>query len=547
LHIFFTNIGYNGLYTNDDTLRTFLNSKDPDWEKTQTIAPANVSAAAISTSSIRVAWTPITYTGDTGGYKVYYSMIPGGPLTYSGMTADKSVSSYDVTDLCPGTIYYLLVKTQTNPHLHNENTIVSEYSEEVSAVTGFLEEKDPPFGFFDTPIDGSIVAGSIPVSGWALDDTGIDSVKIYRAQGNSLIYIGDATMVEGARPDVAQLYPGYPNNTRAGWGYMMLTNFLPNSGNGTFIIHAIATDLVGKITNLGNKTIHCDNANAVKPFGAIDTPTQGGTASGSNFVNWGWALTPQPNIIPTDGSTINVFVDGVNLGHPFYNIYRSDIAFLFLGYANSDGAIGYFYLDTMSYTNGVHTIHWTATDSGGNADGIGSRYFSIQNSGGRQQKEKAIGYWSFDTGEKIYHAIPHITITDIPKNDSNPIGFITGFKQNSKTEEIYPNDKGFITIEIKEVTQIQIDLIDRYYEDTTPKSKSSIFFTGYLLVDNRLKTLPVGSTLDTQRGIFYWLPGPGFIGEYHLVFIEKEKDGMMSRKDIIINIVPKFSYIGDTR
>ncbi|NIM13035.1 MAG: hypothetical protein GTO45_12990, partial [Candidatus Aminicenantes bacterium] len=165
----------------------------------------------------------------------------------------------------------------------------------------------------------------------------------------------------------------------AGWGYMMLTNFLPNSGNGTFEIHAVVTDFAGKTTTLGTKTIHCDNANAVKPFGAIDTPTQGGTASGSSFINWGWVLTPPPNHIATDGSTINVYVDGVNLGHPNYNIYRSDIAALFPGYANSNGAVGYFYLDTTAYANGVHTIQWTARDSGGNSDGIGSRYFSISN------------------------------------------------------------------------------------------------------------------------------------------------------------------------
>jgi hypothetical protein len=162
---------------------------------------------------------------------------------------------------------------------------------------------------------------------------------------------------------------------------MLLTNFLPNGGNGTFTLTAVAEDGVGNEVILGTKTIICDNANAVKPFGAIDTPTQGGTASGSSFINWGWVLTPQPNSIPIDGSTINVYVDGVNLGHPVYNIYRQDIATLFPGYANSNGAVGYFYLDTTSYENGVHTIQWTATDNDGNTDGIGSRYFTIQNTG----------------------------------------------------------------------------------------------------------------------------------------------------------------------
>ena len=51
------------------------------------------------------------------------------------------------------------------------------------------------------------------------------------------------------------------------------------------------------------RTITCDNANAVKPFGAIDTPDQGGTVSGTTYTNFGWALTPQPNMIPTDGSS----------------------------------------------------------------------------------------------------------------------------------------------------------------------------------------------------------------------------------------------------
>ena len=53
-------------------------------------------------------------------------------------------------------------------------------------------------------------------------------------------------------------------------------------------------------------------------------------------MNFGWALTPQPATIPIDGSTISVYVDNVPVGHPIYNQYRSDIATLFPGYANSE-------------------------------------------------------------------------------------------------------------------------------------------------------------------------------------------------------------------
>jgi hypothetical protein len=377
-------------------------------------------------------------------------------------------------------------------------------------------EKGPPFGSFETPVDGSTVFSSIPVTGWALDDTGIDSVKIYREQGSELVYIGAAVLVEGARPDVAKAYPDYPNNTKAGGGYIMLTNFLPNSGNGTFVIHAIATDVVGKTTTLGTKTIICDNANAVKPFGAIDTPTQGGTASGSSFVNWGWVLTPQPNSIPTDGSTINVYVDGVNLGHPTYNISRSDIAALFPGYANSSGAAGYFHLDTTAYENGMHTIQWTASDDAGNTDGIGSRYFTIRNSG---------------TNSSIQAQRIGEHLSQLPEDYSMPIKVKQGFKANIQPQEILPDGDGMNRMVIKELERIVVYLSDQ------PANNYS--YSGYMKAGHRLMALPVGSTLDVERGIFYWQPGPGFLGRYQLVFVETEPNGTMMKKNIIVEIIPK--------
>ena len=249
-----------------------------------------------------------------------------------------------------------------------------------------------PFGSFDTPANNTTgISGSIAVTGWALDNIGVQNVQIWRnpigaepAASNGLVYIGDATFVPGARPDVQSLYPTYPLNNRAGWGYLMLTNGLPNNGspagagNGTYTLHAIATSFDGKTKELGTKTITCDNTDSNIPFGAIDTPGQGATVSGT-IVNFGWALTPQPYSIPTDGSTISVTVDGVTLGHPVYNQYRSDIANGFPGFANSNGAIGYYYLDTTTLSNGLHTIGWLVYDNNGHGAGIGSRFFWVQN------------------------------------------------------------------------------------------------------------------------------------------------------------------------
>jgi len=292
----------------------------------------------------------------------------------SGTGSGEILVSVDPSGHGPGT--YTGAVSVTAPDVSNSPRTVS-----VTLTIYRREQTAEPFGAFTTPLDGSVVSSSIPVTGWVLDDIGVAGVQIFREEDGLPVYIGDAVFVEGARPDVETAYPGYPMNSRAGWGYMLLTNFLPGS-NGTFTILAAASDLDGHQVELGSKTIVVDNANAVEPFGAIDTPAQGGMASGGDYINYGWVLTPQPNTIPMDGSTIRVYVDGVELGTPVYDLYREDIASLFPGYANSGGAVGYFSLDTTRYENGTHIIHWIAEDDAGNSDGIGSRYFEIRNAQG---------------------------------------------------------------------------------------------------------------------------------------------------------------------
>jgi uncharacterized repeat protein (TIGR01451 family) len=243
----------------------------------------------------------------------------------------------------------------------------------------------PPFGYVDTPADGATgIEGAIAVTGWALDDTGVLRVVLSRdpvagEPAGSRVYVGDATFVSGARPDVAAAFPAYPNAARAGWGLMLLTNALPNQGNGTFRLWLHAIDREGHEALLGTRTITCANAAATRPFGTIDTPAPGATVGGSAYVVFGWALTPLPGAIPLDGSTIWVFVDGVQVGHPVYNNYRSDVATLFPGYANSSGAVGYYVLDTTKLANGIHTIAWSVSDDRGRTEGIGSRYFWVSN------------------------------------------------------------------------------------------------------------------------------------------------------------------------
>ena len=108
-----------------------------------------------------------------------------------------------------------------------------------------------PFGFVDTPLDGTTgVTGAIPFTGWALDDIEVTRVMICRAAfgaevapvdpncgGAAQIFVGFAVFIDGARPDVAGAFPTYPVNTKAGWGFMVLTNMLPAQGNGTYVFY----------------------------------------------------------------------------------------------------------------------------------------------------------------------------------------------------------------------------------------------------------------------------------------------------------------------
>ena len=329
----------------------------------------------------------------------------------------------------------------------------------------------PSYGSFDTPLDKSTaVSGSIPVTGWALDSIEVTKVDIWRepldgeaVQSNGLVYVGDATLVPGARPDVESVYPLAPLNYRAGWGYLLLTNGLPNHGNGTFRLHAIAHNKAGIVTDLGGHTITADNAHALKPFGSIDTPGPGDTISGNAFINFGWALTPVPAAIPAEGSTITVMVDGAPLGHPTYNQYRSDIANEFPGYANSNGAVGFFSLDTTKMSNGLHTIAWSVSDNAGHSEGIGSRYFMVQNAG---------------TGPV---AEPDASVESLTADVISPV------------------------IEIGELDRIEL-----------PAGAVS----GYLRVNGENRRLPIGSSI--KGGVLYWQTGPGFLGEYELVMVRAD-------------------------
>ncbi len=131
---------WNGVHTSDGSLRTFLNARQRngnDWESTQTVPPTDVTVDSSDYTSIRLSWTPITYTDGPGGYIILYSTSPGGPyVPFPSPSANKSSTGHEVPGLAEGTQYYLVVQTFTDPHGNNVGTtVVSDYSAEVTATT----------------------------------------------------------------------------------------------------------------------------------------------------------------------------------------------------------------------------------------------------------------------------------------------------------------------------------------------------------------------------------------------------------------------------
>ena len=396
----------------------------------------------------------------------------------------------------------------------------------------------PPFGFLDTPLEGAAdLTGSVAVTGWALDDIGLASVKIYRnclnidvpascqrVGGHNVVFIGNAAFLPGARPDVEALHTTRPLAYRAGWGYLMLTNMLPHipkrnpagGGQGTITLYAFATDVEGMHALLGTKTITLNNDNGARPFGAIDTPAQGATVRGT-FPNFGWALTPGAATIPRDGSTMRVVLDGMSIGTVTYDQCRlgptntppvgtcqDDIATLFPGFTNiinGSGAIGSFDIDTTTLTNGLHTIAWGVVDDQDRNDGIGSRFFTVSNGSTLVADPTAslVGM----TAESLMAAAE--TLDSRYVVDNGVLGR-SGFNFSAPLETIEADDAGVRHVRITELGRLELQFNDHVT-------------AGYLRANGTLRSLPPGSYLNADARQFMWAPGAGYIGTYELVFL----------------------------
>jgi Leucine-rich repeat (LRR) protein len=133
-----SDFGYNALFTTDASVRVFINAKHSsgDFEETQTVTPTSVKVTQTTDRSATLTWTPIRYFYDGGGYQVIVSKSANGPPVAVATTGSKEFDSITVRNLEPSTQYFFTVSTVTHPHDYQENLIVSDPAQAISARTG---------------------------------------------------------------------------------------------------------------------------------------------------------------------------------------------------------------------------------------------------------------------------------------------------------------------------------------------------------------------------------------------------------------------------
>jgi len=498
----------------------------------------------------------VTYAGTTGSWTATttetWLSITGGSGSAAGTFTVGIQNPADVigaSTLLSGSV------TITSPGALN-----SPLSMPVTLTVARPGSSTQPFGAFDTPADNATgLQGSFAVTGWALDDVGIDRVEIWRElvagepqehayttdpshPAYRKVFIAYAFFVTGSRTDVEGLYPTAPFANRAGWGYLLLSWGLYGQGNGTYTLHAYAFDVDGHSTLLGSKTIAADNAHATKPFGAIDTPSYGGTAWGSVW-NFGWALTPDapagkaaaagtaeavgPVGMAGAAATCTITNGSVTMhidsGPPYavnYGDLRADIAASFPGFSNGNSSGGAHYLDTTTLSNGIHQIGWLVYDNCGRGDGVGSRFFNVLNGSSDAvapglppsllSAASADGRDSVLARKTRPALMPETSRLDAGRvfRPGNQARTSVAVRQLSgEWQTVVPSSNGWHVIEVAQDGRIEVQL--------PPTSDP---YKGEQIGASGRSALPLGSSLDANAGIFYWQPAPGFLGKYDLVF-----------------------------
>jgi hypothetical protein len=146
-----------------------------------------------------------------------------------------------------------------------------------------------PFGSVDLPKAKEIVANNaIQFAGWALDRIGVDRVTIERGSSQ----IGQARILNGSRPDVAEIFPRYPHLFRAGWIFELRREMLLPDPGAWAAIHFVAHSVDGRRAEIGQRVLSFSPCETAKPYLFCSRPFD------SLFIDSRGDIRPYPDCRP---------------------------------------------------------------------------------------------------------------------------------------------------------------------------------------------------------------------------------------------------------
>ena len=295
-----------------------------------------------------------------------------GTANYGGARPDVC-AAYPGRPGCPNVGFtYQLNGASLGAGAHIITAVATDTDSPPDAGSSSVTVKVPaPVVSIDSPAPGATIAGTVAVSGWAIDSTtsigtAISSVQIM-VDG---ALVGTATY-GASRPDVCAAYPGRPGCPNVGFTYQLNAASL---GAGTHTITAVATDTDNN-PDAGSSSVTVKVGAAALPVVVIDSLAQGATIAGTVAVS-GWAIDSTTSI-GTAISKVQIMVDGALAGTAIYGGARPDVCAVYPGRPGCPN-VGFTYqLNTASLNSGTHIIMAVATDTDSTPD-AGSYSVSVK-------------------------------------------------------------------------------------------------------------------------------------------------------------------------
>ena len=167
-----------------------------------------------------------------------------GTATYGSSRPDVC-AVYPGRPGCPNVGYSYSLNT-TTLSVGTHTITVAATDSDATPLTGSSSvtvtvQATPPTVWIDIPTAGSMLSGTVTVSGWALDNASAVGTAISRVQVEvDGSVVGTATYGL-SRPDVCAVYPGRPGCPNVGYSYSLNTSTL-SAGSHTITVTATDSD-----------------------------------------------------------------------------------------------------------------------------------------------------------------------------------------------------------------------------------------------------------------------------------------------------------------